>query len=439
MSEKIAKQFAKLRDEGARLLKGGFFHIFTGTFLNKAVTMISSIIVARIVNKESYAYLSYADTIYGYLALFGGLGLSTAILKTCAGNTKKQNDLAYLKYAFKVGSTYEVLITIAVVSICLFSVLPFEEAKKYILVTALYPLMNYILDLMLCYLRAKQQNKRYAWISFFHSGLICLLSIAFVIAIDAIGLIYARYISLLIIGVIVWLLVRNLLCKSKEERISTVSLSKQEKKTMLSMGVALMIANAFSGMMPYNESMLIGHIMEDEATLADFRVASLLPQMILLVTQAVNVYYFPIVSEMDNHKVNVRRKVIHIGLLNLSIVSVAFCIGIAVTPKLITMLYGEKYTGAISISYMLWIVRSMNAAIRMVPMNMLIAIGKYRFNLLMSILASIIQLISDYYFISKYGVIGIVYGTVCVYFITGILYWIYFFKATEKVEEIGGC
>ena len=66
------------------------------------------------------------------------------------------------------------------------------------------------------------------------------------------------------------------------------------------MSLNIVIANAFSGMMPFNENLLIGNIIADEVVLANFRVAGLFPQMILLVAQAVNVYFFPIVAGLDN-------------------------------------------------------------------------------------------------------------------------------------------
>lgn len=62
----------------------------------------------------------------------------------------------------------------------------------------------------------------------------------------------------------------------------------------MAMSVSLMAANALSGMMPINENLLVGNIIADEATTANFRVAGLFPQMVILVAQSVMIYYFPI-------------------------------------------------------------------------------------------------------------------------------------------------
>ena len=54
----IKSSFSQLKNGLLRLIKGGFFHILTGNFLNKAISMVSGIVIARLVDKSSYACLS---------------------------------------------------------------------------------------------------------------------------------------------------------------------------------------------------------------------------------------------------------------------------------------------------------------------------------------------------------------------------------------------
>ena len=131
------------------LLKDGFAHVFVGTFFNKA----------------DYAYLTYSETLYGYLTLFLGLGMSTALLKVCSGKETTSEDKAYLAFALKYGVVFEILITtLFCVSVCLL-VLPFPQSKTYIVATVLYPTIYYGYDLLTSFVRSKQQNKAYAWYS----------------------------------------------------------------------------------------------------------------------------------------------------------------------------------------------------------------------------------------------------------------------------------
>lgn len=87
------------------LLKGGFFHILTGSAFSKAIATISSIIVARIIDKVAYANYSYANNIYSYITLLAGLGLSSSILKYCSATSDKRVEKAYMRYAFYVGGS----------------------------------------------------------------------------------------------------------------------------------------------------------------------------------------------------------------------------------------------------------------------------------------------------------------------------------------------
>lgn len=420
MIKKIVQKFKQL-------LQGGFWHIFTGTFLNKAITMISSIVIARLVDKTQYAYLSYSDTIFGYVTLFSGLGLTSSLLKVCAGDTDHDQDKSYLLYSIKCGIVFEIIVCSLVVSVCMVLTLPFEKAKGFILIYSIYPVLYFVYDTVLTYLRAKQFNKFYAGINLLYSFITCVFSIGFVLLFDAVGIIYARYLTIIIIGVISIKKLSSFLEGSKKN-----VLDKKLKKSLWIMSLNIVIANAFSGMMPFNENLLIGNIIADEVVLANFRVAGLFPQMILLVAQAVNVYFFPIVAGLDNEGKNTKKYVIKVGLLNFVLVLCCTLIGMLFSPLLIILFYGEKYRDAIQVSYYLWIMRGLNAGIRMVPMNMLLAIRMYKFNLVMSIVSFFLQIGLDWYFISTRGIIGVAYGTTGVYLITGIIYWVYYLRFADK-------
>ena len=413
------------------LIKNGFAHIFVGTFLNKAIAMISSVIVARIVDKTDYAYLTYSETLYGYLTLFLGLGMSSSLLKFCSSKNITSADKAYLTFSLKYGVLFEVVITTIFCTVICFITLPFPHSKFYVVATALYPTLYYMYDLLITYIRAKQLNKEYAWYSFLYSIITCASTIVLVFLLSAIGVVYARYISLFfMIGLLLYL------NKDRHTQISVGHLEKKEIRAFMAMALSLMIANALSRMMPVNENLLVSNIIADETTTSNFRVASLFPQMVILVAQSVMIYYFPILAEMDNKQRDSRSLVIKVELLNVVLVSISAVLGILLTPWLIVTFYGQKYADVVTLTYLLWVVHGLNAALRTVPINVLIAIQKYKFNLYMNALSVIVQFVLDWYFLVKYGLYGVLYGTFIVYLLTGVLYWMYYFKvSTIKNKE----
>lgn len=413
-----------------KLIKNGFAHIFVGTFLNKAVTMISSIVIARIVNKAEYAYLGYSETIYGYILLFAGMGLSNALLKVCSGETDSSKDKAYLLYAVKCGIISASSITILTVFVCMLVNLPFPQAKGYIIATMLYPALYFLYDVMMCYIRTKQKNKLYAGVNFLNAVLTCIFSIIFVLGLDAVGVVFARYVVLIIVGSIILSEIKKILTTNHIYKLCT-----EEKRQLWVMAISLVFASAFASMMPFNENLLISNIIGNEEIAANFRVAGLFPQMILLVSQAVTIYFFPIIASLDNKGEKTRTKIIKIELLNVILVIGVMLVGIVISPWLIGFFYGEKYVDAIPLTYMLWIMRGITAAVIMVPSNMLIAIGKIKFNLIISIVTFVLQITFDWLFIINYGINGVAYGTILTYVIVGIAYWVYFFRVTRDQKN----
>ena len=94
--------------------------------------MFSSIVVARIVDKTEYAYISYADNIYTYVGLVTGLGMSAALLKFCSLRNTEAKNRGYLQYAAVNGSGVQLLISLTVCVACMSIDIPFPNARKYI-------------------------------------------------------------------------------------------------------------------------------------------------------------------------------------------------------------------------------------------------------------------------------------------------------------------
>ena len=107
-------------------------------------------------------------------------------------------------------------------------------------------------------------------------------------------------------------------------------------------------------------------------------------------------------------------------------------IGMLLTPIIIRYVYGEKYLDAVSLSYVLWIMRSINAGFRMVPMNMLPAIGKTKFNVWCAAISCISLTVVDYIVLKQIGISGIAIGAIIVYLVSGVAFWVYLFRVTHQ-------
>ncbi len=182
--------------------------------------------------------------------------------------------------------------------------------------------------------------------------------------------------------------------------------------------------------MPVNESFLVNNLIRDTTVSANFKVANLIPQQITFVTSSIVIYYFPLFAQMKDRK-EIWEKSRQAGLLTLFVISGICMIGIVVSPVFIRIVYGNQYGDITGIMVLLWIAHSMNAGIRMFPMNILPALGYTKFNLLMSVSACLIHFAIDYFCIKRWGISGAALAGILVYSMTGICYWLYLRDKTK--------
>lgn len=401
------------------LFKKGFFHILTGNTLTKLIAFISSIVTVRLINKQNYAYLTYSNNLYSYITLFSGLGMSTALLKYCSRTSKKEENKAYLKFSLKYGSIFQIILSITLITYVFIADIPFPNARKLILLFFLVPTIQYVLETMQSYIRSQQNNKLYAKIGVVQSLSVLIFTVIFVVFFGVYGVPIARYGALIIV-----ILLALLYIKKSLKDVNIASLSERQIKGFLSMGLSMMIANFFSMIMPMNEQFLVNNILIDEIITANYKVAMMIPSQLGFITNSIMVYYFPIIASMrDNTKILKKSK--NIQIITGVIIGFISIIGYIFTPFIIKLIYGNEYLDVVHLSRIFWIVYAMNAGFRMIPMNILPALGRVKFNATMSVTFSFIHLILDYFLISTVGISGAAYATLIIYVISGIIYWIF--------------
>lgn len=415
--------FGKLK----KLIFSGLSYIIFGNFLSKGVALLSSILIARFVDKAEYAYLSYADNLYQYIGLFTGLGLATALLVVCTPDVALGKQYNYLNKSLKYGGFFELATALLLCIMVQLLPIPFPQAKKYMWLLVLYPLLTYLFNALQAFIRVKRNNKLYAGLGAAQTVIVCVFSIILVLFFDAVGVVAARYIAVFAVLFMVAYYIRKV-----DGKVSVEPLEQSERKIFITTGLALMLANMFSGMMPINEAFIVNNLIKDEVVTANFKVAGIIPSLLPIITSSVMVYYFPIIAEMKDGKA-IKKKVYGIALINALVIIGVTAIGMLLTPFGIGFVYGDKYADAAGISYSLWLMRAVNAAFRMVPLNILAAIGESKMNAIVSAASCVLHAVLDYIFISIWQIEGIAYAAIIVYILSGIALWCYFNRSCNRL------
>lgn len=406
------------------LYKRGFFHIFAGGICSKLVAFVSSIVIVRLVDKEAYAALAYADNICSYVTLVAGLGMASAVLKYSMGENRDKNDSFY-RFSMVYGTLFQVVLLV-LISIVVSKVdVPFKETSALLYSLLPYGFLYYWALLLQSFFRTELKNNRYAQFSFLQILLVFILTVLG-IKIAGVGAVpFARTIALVLV-----IAVYGRPFFQRVWHANLQSLEKSEIRGFMAMAISLLVSNIFSMIMPLNETFLVNNMIADEVATANYKVANLIPSQLPFVTSSIVIYFFPILAkEQDKKKVWNRAK--QIGRNVFLLIMFISLVGFIITPFIIRFVYGSKYDDARVISGILWIVYGLNAGMRMMPMNILPAVGCVKYNVILSMLSCIIHLVLDYIFIKNLGVYGAAFATGIVYLVSGVLYWYYLFKITR--------
>lgn len=412
-----------------QLFKGGFFHIFIGSILVKLIAFFSSIVIVRMVDKSAYAYLAYADNLYNYALAFAGLGMPSAICKYCAVAKSKDEDRAYLEFALKYGTIFQILTSCIVVLYVNYFDIAFPEAKGIIYVLFFYPIVSNILSTLMGYVRAHENNKLYSKMAVIQTLFIFVGSVVFVNLWGIMGIAGARYIAIIIACGAAFKFIRQEIEGSRETK-----LLKKQKIDFLAMSVSLMVANLFTLIIPMNEMTLVSELLRSEIMTANYKVATMIPSQLVFITQSIVIYYFTIIAKMSDKK-QIWKLSKKVGVVTVGIVMAVCLVGILSSPLIIRSVYGNQYADAIRLSSIFWVVYGINASIRVLPMNFLPAIGVAKFNAVVSIITCGVHIVLTYCFISTWGVWGAGISAAIVYSVSAIAYWWYLRKQCLVVER----
>lgn len=410
------------------LLSKGFFHIVIGNTLVKCVSLCSAILLPRILVPESiYGMLGTVDNVNSYLILINGIGLANSVLRYCAMKDTLEEKTAVFRFCLKFGVIADGLIILIFVPLLLFSTLfsggNYGASKYYILVACLIPLMTYIQEIAMLYMRANLMNKAYAKISVVYTVLYAGFQVLLAWLCSLNGVFIGRYIALSItVLVCFWILFHNKVI-SKE---STV-LSRKEKKDIILYGMGAMVSNAFSLIMPYNETLVVNLVLKNLESTAYYKAASMIPSNLQFIATSVVVFIFPYFAKKTGEWTWIRKNSALVILGMLGIMLPIMAVGYFLTPKLILWIYGANYSPAIDIMKPMWIAFGINAIIRIPLGNILAALGELKFNIILSAFISVLHFILDYLFISTMGIGGAAYALMISYGVSSLCSVVYLF------------
>lgn len=414
---KLSGILSKISELVLSLKAKGFFHILVSSTLVKVVSFISVIFLQRFLPKAEYGLLSYVDTIRNYVLLVNGIGISNATIRYCSGNDSDEKKKSYFLASIIVGIAADIVLIIASVIAFTYIEFPFEGANSLLILSSVIPLFIFLYEDISFLLRASLENKKYSALSFAYSLLMVIMQVTMAILWSLKGVIIARYIALTLSILLGLYFIRNLsIIKAK-----TVLPDRETVFKTIRFGCVMMAGNAASIVMSYNESLIIGQVLQDEVIQADYNAASVITIAAQLLLQSLTIFIYPYFVKHIDDKQWIWSRFKKIFVLNAAVMIPVHILLFICSKWIILIISGEKYLDAVPIMNMLLVASLGQTVFRGLAGNILVGIGQENFNLVINIIFTVIHFFLDLWAIKTYGIKGAAIALIIVYTVSGIV------------------
>lgn len=392
------------------LLEKGLFHIMGSTLVNKIIGFLTNVIIVRILTKTDYGVFSSAFNTYAMVALFSGFGITNGILYYCSDKEKKDKRLAYYDFSLKYGFISDIFLAIILIVYGLWGPVGISDSRKYVVILSALPLASYIQNYYAVVLRTRKENIKYSRLLNINSLSYAVFAVIGSYMWGIYGTICGRYLAFLLTALIGAIYCKPYLKVSEAFH----DLTRDEKFNIIKYSAAAGSMSAFNNILYMIDVWLIGFIVADTEILASYKVATVIPEHMSFIPSCIAIVIFPLfVEKSDNIEwllMNIKK--LYKSMLVLS--GVIATVLIIVSPFMIKILWGEQYADSISCFRILAISFFFLSSFRILTTNILAALGKVKFNLIISIIVGLANVILDIVLIYYFGSIGAAVATLII-------------------------
>ena len=414
------------KDMLRKLIKTGFFHIISSNVLNKILTFLSNIVVVRIISKIDYGVFTYADNIVSLVLLATGMGLVSATFQLASEAKGEEKEKIY-NYGSSIGIKINIILTIIILVISQFFPLKFSSAREYLVLMSINPIILIIFEFQQIYLRSKMENKKFSFASTLNTALVVTGAIVGVSLATVNGMIIGRVCGY-IITIIVICNKFNVPIKLKTNKYDIIH---DQKIILFKIAIISLLNNGISQLLYLLDVFLLGVIIADETVIASYKVATVIPTAMTFIPSAVVMYIYPYFAAHKDDKswclINYRKLIKYFGGMNLIIALLMFFLA----KPIIILLYGAQYIDAVACFRILAINYFFSGTFRIISGNLLVTQRRLGFNLFVSILSGVVNILGNILLIPKFTSIGAAITTLLVVIVTSListLYYVYILK-----------
>ena len=173
--------------------------------------------------------------------------------------------------------------------------------------------------------------------------------------------------------------------------------------------------------MSYNETFIVGQLLQDEELLAEYRVAANILSISLFLLEALLVFILPYFIQHIRDKKWIWENYKKLFAIN-GVVMTVFHLGLFIFAKLYLYIFaGPEYMGAAPLVRMFLIASWIQAVFRGISGNILAVTGEEKFNLKINIVFVVVHAVIDVAAVKMLGIYGAAIALIVVYLLSGLI------------------
>ena len=401
---------------------GGFISrsgnaIFISTILSRILSFVGSVVVLRLLDNKELGVILFAFSIIQFIIPIAGFGLHQSLLRYGALLKSNKEKEKLFSYVLKNGVIGSLILIIIVILVGWFIPFQFKKTFYYLSLLSTAILTNFLFELVKTQFRLQHKNILFAKAEFFQSFLLVVLIFTLTMYLEGLGYVIALISAPLLSAM---LLVKKLKITFYFKSDLTIT-----NLDFWKYGFFGGLSNVVTQLLFIIDIILIGELMSDPLLVTHYKYISIIPFSLLFLPRIFIAADFVTFTEKINQKEYIKKYIksymLFFSFLSIIIFSLSY-----VFSDSILLIFGEQYV-KYSDSFLILIFGVTGIFIlRGLFGNLLSSIGKMSVNYYIVSAALIINIISNYYLISRYGIKGAAITSCILMWFTGLLSWICF-------------
>ena len=397
-----------------QLGKEGLFHIFGSSILAKVGGILSSVVVIRHLPKDIYGSYVDAENLYAYVAIFIGLGISSAMIQYCCEHITEGRRMAIYRFSLRFGMLGNLLLLPVILALAAIKHFAGHTLQaEYLVLLSFLPFVAYLDQYLQLVLRVKRMNVAFSRTNMLYTATYVAGNILLTLVFGVAGLIVSQYVGHLVAAG------HSILVLRKEHFFQSVraaeeTLEPSYKKNYLSYSLICAVTNFASTALVLLDVTCLSIVLGSTEVLADYKVAATVPSALAFVPKSLATFYYPkLVQAFSDSKKRGIAELKQMAKLSL-IVNGSIFLGLMVfAPLIIWILYGSKYMNVVTIFRILGLNYLMDAA-RNITGNTIAVLKKVKANLVFSVVSGFLKIGLNVWLITSLGSLGASVSTVIV-------------------------